>query len=180
MAFITWDAAFEAAPDGSADDASTVDQSIQELKQAIRERMDTCFNFSLVGSPSEDGSLKNGVIQPQHIKGSRFPLLSANSGLAEAASEFTFYVVFESGLEGNYLHMFVQSSGTGQIRLVDELSNVVAGPKSVSGGYDWSELVSGTALVAGMCDGVPKSLTLEIVSGTPTMRYPMLFFGETS
>jgi len=174
----TWDSSFEASPAGG-DDASTVDNKIRELKIAIRERMDTVHNFSLIGSSKEDGSLKDGVIEPRHIKGSRFPLLTANSGLSEAESEFEFYVVFESGLEDNYLHAFVQASGTGQIRLVDELSNVLAGPEDVSGSYSWYELASGTALVAGMCDGVPKTLTLEIVSGTPTMRYPMIFFGET-
>ncbi len=175
---VVWNANFEATPDGSTDDAATVDNRIRELKQAIRERMDKVHNFSLIGSPSEDGSLKEGVIRPEHIAGSRFSLLSANSGLSEAETSFDFYVVFSSGLEGNYLHAFVEASGTGSIRLVDELSNVLAGPEDVSGGYSWYELASDVALAEGMCDGTPKGLTLEIVSGTLTMRYPMIFFGE--
>src|ERR1043166_6378564 len=41
---VTWDSAYENAPDGATTDADTLDTILQELKVAIRERMNTILD----------------------------------------------------------------------------------------------------------------------------------------
>src|ERR1051325_7994303 len=43
---VTWDGGYEASPDGATVDADTLDTIVQELKVAIRERMNTILDPS--------------------------------------------------------------------------------------------------------------------------------------
>lgn len=188
-----WDAAFEAAPAGT-DNASTVDDSIQELKEEIRTRMDTEHHFSVIGHATEDGAHADEFLLPLYVKQGLLPLTLGHEGhddyveVTEGSWEdvYTLFTAFHADLDTSsilgHVYAYVEAGVTMQVRFYNSDHTLqLAGVTDVtSTSAGWENIAADNALGASICVGTPKDVIVQAQisagSGSGFIKRPIIYF----